>query len=269
MRNALRRGRSFAFHSPGCRADSRRMQPDATAAGRFPETRWTIVQRARGTAPAPEVASALQDICRGYWLPVYAFIRRSGERAAEAEELTQEFMLRLAEGEYLGHVERERGKLRTFLLACVKHFLADHRRAGQRLKRGGGHEHVSIDQALAESAYGIEPVDALTPDVLFERRWARSLVEKVVAEIAGRLDEQGRAILPVALPFARQGAAQEPREEVAARLGMSADALKMAVSRLRQKFRDQLRLEVAGTLGPDDDLEAEMQHLRSVLAEVI
>ena len=111
---------------------------DRTAAGRFPETRWTIVQRARGSEPTVETRRALEEICKGYWLPIYAFVRRTGVRPVEAEELTQEFLVRMVEGEYLASVERKRGKLRTFLLACVKHFLASQRRTANRLKRGGG-----------------------------------------------------------------------------------------------------------------------------------
>ena len=110
-------------------------EQDRTQAGRFPETRWTLVQRAQGGAPTGETRRALEDICKNYWLPIYSFIRRTGERPAEAEELTQEFIVRLIEGEYLARADRERGKLRTFLLACLKHFLADHRRADRKSTR--------------------------------------------------------------------------------------------------------------------------------------
>ena len=110
---------------------------DRTAAGQFPNTCWTIVQRASGNELDVETSRALEDICKGYWLPIYAFIRRTGVRPAEAEELTQEFLMRMVDGEYLSKAERERGKLRTFLLACVKHFLSGQRRTNNRLKRGG------------------------------------------------------------------------------------------------------------------------------------
>jgi RNA polymerase sigma-70 factor (ECF subfamily) len=243
---------------------------DRTAAGNFPQTQWSLVQRARSADPTDETRSALEDICRRYWLPLYAFIRRSGHRGAEAEELTQEFIVRLIEGEYLSRADRERGKLRTFLLACLKHFLADRHRADQRLKRGGQHEHVSIDHALAENAYGAEPVDAMTPDLLFERRWAMSQMDQVIESIAAQMEDAGtKQLLYAAIPFARRGAPEITREDAAAQLGMSPEAVKMAISRLRQRFREQLRLAVAETLGPDDDLESEMQHLRSVLAEAI
>jgi len=239
-------------------------------AGRFPETQWTLVQRARSGEPTEETRRALEDICKHYWLPIYAFVRRSGQRAAEAEELTQEFIIRLIEGEYLSRADRERGKLRTFLLACLKHFLTDHHRAGQRLKRGGGSEHVSIDHALAENAYGVEPVDEMTPDVLFERRWAMSLMEQVIEKMAAPMKDDGsRQLFYAAVPFARKGAEPVSREAAAAALGMSPEATKMAISRLRQRFREQLREAVGATLGPDDDIEVEMQHLRSVLAEAM
>ena len=245
-------------------------QQDRTQAGGFPETQWTLVQRAQSGDPTGEARRALEDICKRYWLPIYAFVRRSGERPAEAEELTQEFIVRLIEGEFLSRADRQRGKLRTFLLACLKHFLADNRRAGQRLKRGGGHEHISIDHALAENAYGVEPVDEMTPDVLFERRWAMSLMEQVIEKMAAQMEQAGnKRLFYAAVPFARKGQPPVSREEAAAELGLSPEAVKMAISRLRQRFSEQLRLAVAETLGPDDDLEEEMQHLRSVLAEAM
>jgi RNA polymerase sigma factor (sigma-70 family) len=245
-------------------------EQDRTAAGKFPETQWTLVQRAQSSDPTDEMRRALEDICKRYWLPIYAFIRRSGQQGADAEELTQEFIVRLIDGEYLSRADRLRGKLRTFLLACLKHFLADHRRADQRLKRGGRHEHVSIDHAMAENAYGVEPVDEMTPDVLFERRWAMSLMDQVIEKMAAQMEDAGnKQLFYAAVPFAQKGVPPISREEAAAQLGMSPEAVKMAVSRLRQRFREQLRLAVAETLGPDDDLEAEMQHLRSILAEAM
>ena len=247
------------------------MKPqDATQAGAFPETQWTLVQRVQSADSTAETRRALAGICKDYWLPIYAFIRRSGQRPAESEELTQEFMVRLIEGEYLPRAERERGKLRTFLLGCLKHFLADHHRAGQRLKRGGGHEHVSIDHALAENAYGVEPVDDVTPDIIFDRRWAKKLMEQVIQKMASQAEQAGNLVLfHAAVPFAREGAPPVSREDAAAQLGMSPEAVKMAISRMRQRFSEQLRLAVAETLGPGDDLEEEMQHLRSVLAEAM
>jgi RNA polymerase sigma factor (sigma-70 family) len=244
-------------------------QEDRTAAGKFPETQWSLVQRAQNSE-SEVTRHALEDICKRYWLPLYAFIRRSGRPGAEAEELTQEFIVRLIQGEFLSRADRERGKLRTFLLACLKHFLADHRRADQRLKRGGLHEHISIDLALAEKAYGVEPVDTMTPDVLFERRWAMSLMDQVIETMAEKMEEaRTKQLFYAAVPFARKGAPAVTREEAAAQLGMSEDAVNMAISRLRQRFREQLRLTVAETLGPEDDLETEMQHLRSLLADAM
>jgi RNA polymerase sigma-70 factor (ECF subfamily) len=240
---------------------------DATAAGRFPETHWSIVQRARANEPGTETRRALEEICKGYWLPIYAFVRRSGERPAEAEELTQEFLMRMVEGEFLASADRERGKLRTFLLACVKHFLASHRRMSHRQKRGGGQVPVSIDQAVAEHGYAAEPVDELTPDAVFERRWAVSLMDQVMRALAQQMEEEGkRELYDALLPFTHLYAPPSSIAEAAAKLGMNEAAVKMAVSRLRQRLRERLREAVAETLGPDDDLEAEMLHLRSLLA---
>ncbi len=239
---------------------------DRTAAGKFPNTRWSIVQRAQGDAPNVETSRALEDICKGYWLPIYAFIRRSGIRPAEAEDLTQEFLMRMVEGEYLSKAERERGKLRTFLLACVKYFLAGQRRTNNRLKRGGGEVPVSIDQAIAEHGYAAEPVDELTPDAVFERRWAMSLMNQVMAGLAEQMDREGkRPLFDALLPFTHLEAAPTSIAEAADKLGMNEAAVKMAFSRLRQRLRDRLREAVAETLAPDEDLDAEMLHLRSLL----
>ena len=239
---------------------------DRTAAGQFPNTRWSIVQRARGSEPDAETNRALEDICKGYWLPIYAFIRRTGVRPAEAEELTQEFLMRMVEGEYLSKAERERGKLRTFLLACVKHFLSGQRRTNNRLKRGGGQLPVSIDQAVAEHGYAVEPADDLTPDALFERRWARSLMDQVMAGLAAEMEQEGkRALFDALLPFTHLEAKPATLAETAAKLDMNEAAVKMAISRLRHRLRDRLREAVAETLGPGDDLEEEMLHLRSLL----
>lgn len=239
---------------------------DRTLAGKFPNTRWSIVQRAKSEDPGAEARRALEDICSAYWLPIYAFIRRSGIRPAEAEEHTQEFLLRLVQGEYLGNVDRERGKLRTFLLACLKRYLASDWRSKSRLKRGGGQATLSIDQAMAEQGYAAEPADDLTPDAVFERRWARTLMNQVMEALAKQMEEDGkRELFDALLPFTHIDAKPVALSEVAGKLGMTESAVKMAISRLRHKLRDRLRETVAETLGPDDDLEAEMLHLRSLL----
>jgi RNA polymerase sigma factor (sigma-70 family) len=239
---------------------------DRTAAGQFPNTRWSIVRRASDGEADGETTRALEDICAGYWLPIYAFIRRAGVRPAEAEELTQEFLMRMVQGEYLANAQRERGKLRTFLLACVKHFLSSHRRSANRLKRGGGQAPVSIDQAVAEFGYSAEPADELTPDALFERRWAKSLMNQVMESLAIQMEREGkRELYDALLPFTHLEAKSATIAEAAAKLGMNEAAVKMAISRLRQRLRDRLRETVAETLGPDDDLEEEMLHLRSLL----
>lgn len=247
--------------------DSGMRGDDRTIAGKFPNTCWSVVQRASGDDSDKAAKRALEEICTMYWLPIYAFIRRTGVRSAEAEELTQEFLLRMVEGEYLAAADRGRGKLRTFLLACVKHFLSDHKRAANRLKRGGGVAPVSIDQALAERGYAAEPADDLTPDALFERRWAKNLMNRVMEGLASQMEKEGkRQLFDALLPFTHLEAKPATIAEVAAKLGMNEAAVKMAISRLRQRLREHLREAVAETLGPDDDLEEEMLHLRSLLA---
>jgi RNA polymerase sigma factor (sigma-70 family) len=239
---------------------------DRTLAGQFPNTRWSIVQKASASQPSAETHRALEDICKGYWLPIYAFIRRTGLRPADAEELTQEFLMRMVEGDYLSKAERERGKLRSFLLACVKHFLSSQRRSNNRLKRGGGQAPISIDQAVAEHGYAFDPVDDLTPDAVFERRWAMSLMNQVMESLGQQMELEGkRPLFDALLPFTHLEAAPTSIAEVAAKLGMNEAAVKMAISRLRQRLRDRLRKAVTETLAPGEDLEAEMLHLRSLL----
>ena len=240
---------------------------DRTAAGRFTNTCWTVVRQASNGEADVQTTRALKDICAGYWLPIYAFIRRTGVRPAEAEELTQEFLMRMVQGEFLANAERERGRLRTFLLACVKHFLSSHRSSANRIKRGGGQVPVSIDQAVAEFGYAAEPADELTPDALFERRWAKSLMSQVMESLAIQMEREGkRELYHALLPFTHLEAKSATIAEAASKLGMNEAAVKMAISRLRQRLRDRLRETVAETLGPDDDLEEEMLHLRSLLA---
>lgn len=240
---------------------------DRTAAGQFPNTRWSIVQRAKGEENHVETRRALEDICGGYWLPIYAFIRRTGVRPAEAEELTQEFLMRMVEGEFLSNAQRERGKLRSFLLACVKHFLSTHRRDANRLKRGGGQAPISIDQAIAEHGYSAEPTDDLTPEDLFERRWAKSLMKQVMDSLAIQMEREGkRDLYDALLPFTHLEAKPSSIADAAVKLDMNEAAVKMAISRLRQRLRERLREAVAETLGPDDTLEEEMMHLRSLLS---
>ena len=239
---------------------------DRTVAGVFPGTRWSIVQWAGASQPNAETSRALEDICKGYWLPIYAFIRHTGFRPTDAEELTQEFLMRLVEGEYLAKAEREREKLRSLLLACVKHFLSSQSLTSTPLNRGGGQVPISIDPAVAEYRYAVDPVDDLTPDAVFERRWAMSLMNQVMEGLGQQMELEGkRPLFDALLPFTHLEAAPTSIAEVAGSLGMNEAAVKMAISRLRHRLRDRLREAITETLAPGENLEAEILHLRSQL----
>src|SRR5436309_2659860 len=150
------------------------------AAGRFATTHWSLVVAAQDRG-SPQAKEALSGLCGSYWYPLYAFIRRQGHSADKAQDLTQEFFARLLEKDFLAAVDREKGKFRSFLLAACKHFLANERDRVRAQKRGGGRQGLSLDFNSADRRYGLEPAHTLTPERLFERRWALTLLDQVLA----------------------------------------------------------------------------------------
>lgn len=192
---------------------------------------------------------ALEELCQTYWYPLYAYARRRGSSAHDAEDQVQGFFLRLFEKKVLRGLERNGGRFRSFLLTCFNHFLSDERDRSARLKRGGGQQSVSLDAELAEERYQVEPVDRCDPEKIFERRWALTVLEKVLARLKGELDSAGKAELFVhlqALVVGEPGAARQA--EVAERLGLTEGAVAVAVHRLRQTYRRLLREEIAHTV---------------------
>lgn len=231
---------------------------------RFETTRWSLILRAaRGEAVESGLALAL--LCEAYWYPVYAFVRRQGYSAADAEDLTQGYFARFLEKEYLKDVRPEYGRFRSFLLASVRHFLSNERDRERALKRGGGRRLVSLDAAEAERSYELEPVDTTTPETLFERSWARA----VFARVLERLDEMpagaGRSRLDRLRPFLTGGEAAAPYADIAREWGVGESAVRVAVHRLRKRFADIFREEVAGTVAEDADVDDEVRHVLSLL----
>jgi RNA polymerase sigma factor (sigma-70 family) len=226
--------------------EPRELAPGTDAA--FATTRWTWVSGAQ--AEDAEVSSrALEALCRVYWRPVYAFVRRRGHASHEAQDLTQEFFSRLLAGQGFQRVDPDRGRLRSFLLAALKHFLANEWDRSQALKRGGGRELVSLDAAeIGEEP--IDPVsDGLSPDRVFDRQWALSVLDQVMSRLERESDHAGRKETFDAL----KGTLCTPRGDVtyaviARQLGRSEGAVKVLVHRLRQRYRELLRLEIAATL---------------------
>ncbi|MBN2506013.1 MAG: sigma-70 family RNA polymerase sigma factor [Verrucomicrobia bacterium] len=213
---------------------------------------------------SPRSVEALETLCRVYWYPLYAYARRAGHLPADAEDLTQGFFARLLEKDYLRSVARERGRFRTFLLTAWKRFLANEWDREHAQKRGGFAPRVTIDQAMAESRFAAEPSHMLQPDVLFERQWAMTLLERTVAQLQEEYVASGRATL---FKYLQSCLAKEesslPYAEIGARLHLTEPAVKMAVHRLRLRYREILREEIAHTVSSPEEIDGELRHLFS------
>jgi RNA polymerase sigma factor (sigma-70 family) len=232
---------------------------------RFATTRWSLVIAAAKT-PSPQARGAMEELCGDYWYPVYAFIRRRGEQVADARDLTQEFFARLLEKDYLEAADRERGRFRTFLLTAVSHFLSNERERAHAQKRGGGVVPLSLDFERGEARYQLEPTDPWTAEKIFDRRWALTQLDQAVALLKQDYAAAGKGALFEELKLFLTGDSGTPSyEDSAARLAMSPGAVKVAVHRLRQKYRDSLRQLIAQTVAAEEDIDGELQVLLSAL----
>jgi RNA polymerase sigma-70 factor (ECF subfamily) len=234
---------------------------------RFRTTRWSVIQAAAGEDSAA-ARDALATLCESYWYPVYAFVRRWGGNADEARDLTQAFFARLLEKRDIGSADPARGRFRGFLLGSVRHFLSNERDRARALKRGGGQLPLSIDQTDAEGRYAIEPVETATPETLFMRQWALTVVEASMRRLADEYAAQGKKVLFDRLRPALSGAETgTPRQQLAAELGMSETALNVVLHRMRRRFRHKLKEEVAQTLADPEDTEDELGRLMAALGD--
>lgn len=225
----------------------------------FSATRWTMIYAARNESP-----EALEKLYKRYWTPLYAYVRRIGHSKEEAEDLVQGFFTELLSRDFLKNVTPEKGKFRSFLLACFKNYASHLRERESALKRGGGMALLPLELEGLEGTYTIEPVDNLTPEKLYLRRWAMALIENVLLEVAAEYD--GRAeIFRVIEPFLRKEAESRYRE-AAEKLGMSENAFKQAVFRLREFYKSRFRLAVAQTLSPGEDVDLEINEIMSALS---
>ena len=232
----------------------------------FVTTQWTAVLAA-GRSDSTHAQAALEQLCRAYWHPLYAFVRWQGHDEQDAQDLTQEFFARLLEKHYFGEVEREKGRFRSFLLAAMKHFLANEWHRANAQKRGGGQKFVPLDAGDAETRYGVDPAHLESPDRLFERRWALTLLDLVLARLRAEHEAAGKAELFDALKGCLTGdRAELPYAELGSKLGLSEGAVKVAVHRLRQRYRGLLRAEVAHTVASEQEVEDELRHLFHALA---
>lgn len=229
-----------------------------SAAQGFAPTRWTLVCAASERVASPEAERALAELCRLYWYPLYAYVRRCGHGAHEAQDLTQEFFARFLGRNYLHGVDRAKGKFRSFLLACLKHFLANEWDRARAQKRGGGLPTLSLSPPDAETRYQREPADQLSPDKLFDRQWALTLLDQVLRRLESETEAKQFAALK---PFLTAGKGAIPYVEAARMLKTSEGAAKVAVHRLRKRYRELLRAEIAQTVSDPAQVEEEIRAL--------
>jgi DNA-directed RNA polymerase specialized sigma24 family protein len=230
----------------------------------FTTTHWSVVLEAQGQSPAAQ--EALEKLCRTYWRPVYGFIRREGIRTDEAEDLTQGFFSLLLERRDFDAVRKEKGRLRSYLLTSLKHFLASEQRRAMTAKRGKGQRLIPLEELRANQRVEMEPADPLSADRLYERRWALTLMEQVLRRLKDEYCTGGNAVLFDSL---KQLLPDEPgalsRTEIASQLGMTDNALRQAFHRFRHRYQLLLREEISHTVAVASDVEDELRHLIGVL----
>lgn len=240
--------------------------PRPARAGIFATTHWSVVLAA-GQRESPEAADALEGLCRTYWYPLYVYLRRQGNRPEDAQDLAQEFFFRLLEKNYLAKADRERGKFRTFLLQSLKNFMINEWKAAGRRKRGGGFEFISIDAEAAEGRFAAESAPSADPENEYEQRWAVTLIEKALTTLRQEFQAADKARMFEELSGFIWGAQSTASyAEIAGHLHLTEGAVKVAVHRLRQRFRELLRAEIAHTVARPEDIDDELRHLISVAA---
>jgi RNA polymerase sigma factor (sigma-70 family) len=245
-------------------AHDSKVEPLPAGSERFATTHWSVVLSAAGS-PSPEAGRALASLCEEYWFPLYAFVRRAGYSAEDAQDLTQEFFARLLAQRFLTKADREKGKFRSFLLAAMKRFLADQWDRAHARKRGGAQTVISFDSLDAEARYRLEPASDLTPEKMFEKQWALSLLERVLSQLRAELAAQGKSALFDALKDTLTGVRSTTYAAIGKRLGMSEGAVKVAAHRLRRRYRALLEEQIAQTVASRDEIREEIRYLLSCL----
>jgi RNA polymerase sigma-70 factor (ECF subfamily) len=241
--------------------------PEGARRGRFATTRWSLVAAA-GASGSEQAERALTELCAEYWYPLYAYVRRRGYDPEDAADLTQSFFVHLLEKDRLAVADPTRGRFRTFLLTSMKNFVNGEWRKRAALKRGGGVEMVPIDFDSAEQRYRIEPSHDLSPEAIYERRWALGLLDRAVEQLRLSYEQGGKGELFEALKGGLgHGDALLPYAELALRLGRSEGNLRSAVFRLRSRWRDQIRSLVAETVADESSVDDELQKLLASIAE--
>ena len=234
----------------------------APGAREFHTTRWSLVLASQQGGDATRMHRAMSTLCQDYWYPLYAFVRRRGHAPHDAQDLTQAFFLSLLEAP--AAADPARGKFRSYLLGALKNFLANDWHRAQTQTRGGGQKLLEWDALDAEARYALEPAEQPDAEALFDRRWAMELLERAVEKLRAEFAAKGEAETFEVLKGTLSGAGPS-REQIAQQIGMSEGALKVAIHRLRQSYREVLRAEIAETVESPDEIDAEMRHLVAVL----
>jgi RNA polymerase sigma-70 factor (ECF subfamily) len=230
----------------------------------FTTTHWSVVLEAQGESPAAQ--EALEKLCRTYWRPIYAFLRRQGIGPEEAEDITQGFFAQLLERRSLDAVRKEKGRLRSYLLGALKYFVADEQRRAMAIKRGKGQRLIPLEELRAGERIDMEPSDPMTAEMIYERRWALTVLERVLSRLKDEYVAAGNAALFDALKELLPDEPGSPSQaEIGARLRMTENAIRQAFYRFRQRYQALLREEIANTVATPGDIEDELRHLITVL----
>ena len=238
---------------------------DATRQPVFVTTHWSVVLAA-AHSDTTRAQSALESLCRTYWYPLYAYVRRRGHSPEDAQDLTQAFFTRLLERNWLDRADQQRGRFRSFLLAAMNHFLSDEWDKARAQKRGGGLTPMPLEFDVAETRYSYEPADNVTPEYSYERRWALTLLDEVLRRLRTEYEQDDKADLFAALhPCLVGDRSAQPYAELATKLGVSEGTVKSAVHRLRQRYRQLLQDEIAQTVAEPGEVTEELHHLFAVL----
>jgi len=249
-------------------ADFRNLDGDGPGtqkgAAQFTSTHWSVVVEAQGESPAAH--EALEKLCRVYWRPIYSFVRRQGTAPEEAEDITQAFFADLLEHKSLAAVRKEKGRFRSYLLGALKYFLADEHRRAMAIKRGKGQQLIPLEELAADEGTEIEPTDSVTAEQIYERRWASTVLEHVLGLLKNEYVMAGNAAL---FDYLKQLLPDEPgapsQADIAGQLGMTANAVRQAFHRFRQRYQLLLREEIAHTVATPGDIEDELRHLIAVV----
>jgi len=244
--------------------DGSQLREELPQRAEFVTTQWSVVLRV-GAASPEERAAALEALCRTYWYPLYVFVRREGHTPEAAQDLTQEFFARLLQGDALQLADPAKGRFRSYLLMLLKRMMVGEWRRENRQKRGGGAEVISLDAQAAENRYQLEPADAVTPEVLFERRWAETVLERVLTRLESEYRQHAMGWENLQ-PYLVEDKGSAPFAAAAARLGVTESALKSAVYRLRCRYGELFRAEIAQTVSEPGEVESEIRHLLAALA---